>query len=246
MFYCLPGFFKMNKTFNLKLSNKFFNKKNYMTKNFLFGVRLYDLKQKNYFIKSKELFSVLNSVSLNVSVPIHLSSNFWIILNSMKIISFLVYQKGNLTKLKNSKKKWLRENSSILSYWVTKKKNFFFLTDILVSFLPYLKISKNNFITDFLSDTEGNFFFTIKDLSFFSNLLDETFLNWDKFFNINFIIKNNLKLFFFYWTCFNWIIWSSIGLVCWWGHGSWFNYSNIKIRNYSSAFKKKLWKVTIN
>lgn len=214
----------------------------FIYKKFYRNLWIFDLSLKsNTFITKIE--QLPKSFKIDVTIPLlpfnaEGSAKLWLILNSLKLISVIIWKKAFFTKsiLLQKNKKW--NQGGVISSKIFFSKNFNILPLLNLVAFPYIWLSEG--LTNFLlvSDNFGNLNFSFKEVSFLSNYLDEWFIGWNKTICFNLTLKqpnSNLKSISFVESMLNWLIWSSISFRCLRGHGAW---SNIFFVSKLFKFKK--------
>lgn len=215
----------------------------FIYKKFYKNLWVFDLSLKSNTSITK-IEQLPKSFKINVTVPLlpfnaEGSAKLRLILNSLKLISVIIWKKSFFTKsvLLQKNKKW--SQGGVISSKIFFSKNFNILSLLNLVAFPYIRLSEglNNFLL--VSDNFGNLNFSFKEVSFLSNYLDERFIGWNKTICFNLTLKQPKIFFKFKSTLFiesmiNRLIWSSLSFWCLWGHGAW---SNIFV--VSKLFKLK-------
>ena len=180
-------------------------------------------------------FQTLATLSL-VSTESDSIGKLKFLIHSLRLIRFFTFQKSFIWKkliLQQKKKK-----SSCYVLQTIAKKNYSLqrLYYFLITIIPYMNVVYGYDWLILISDTKGNINFTTNDISFFSSFLEEKIIGWDRQITIIFswmwesikIISTRQNFFLnipFIWNMFSRLLWSSLGLVCGWGHGGWLYFS---------------------
>jgi hypothetical protein len=118
----------------------------------------------------------------------------------------------------------------------------------LFTIFPYMWITYENERSRILTTFDGNLNFTVNDITFFLELLNEKHSTWSKDFFFSFSWHYNLMGFnyknwkffnlFLIWGMINWLLWSSLGLTCYRGHGGWVEHAHITnvVLNYWNVY----------
>lgn len=225
----------------------------YNNKYFFYNCRFFDLTSK--LSLTQKTFEILPK---SIFLWFFISSDFEydegdalaaFLFNSMKVLTFFSSQQSFLVKTKatvtGSLKKW--------SSWyvlLAKSSNSPLNNVLSLLFLTFLPFAKNSLGLNkfkFLSSNNGNFSFFIKEIGYFSSMLDETYLDWHEkiYIDVQFKFKNLLKNnnywfnFLFLKGMLQRVFWSSLGIVCSWGHSGWVANSIIWSENYWILFRDK-------
>lgn len=201
-------------------------------KKFYRNLWVFDLSLKsNTFITKIE--QLPKSLKVNIAIPLlpfyaEGSAKVRLILNSLKLISVIIWKKAFFTKslLLQKNKKWV--HGGVISSTIFFSKNFSILPLLNLVAFPYIWLSEG--LSHFLlvSDNSGNLNFSFKEISFLSRYLDEWFIDWNKTICFNLILKQPPFFFKFKSTLYlesmiNRVLWSSLSFKCLWGHGAWSN-----------------------
>lgn len=220
----------MNKLKSLTLTKLQMN--DFIYKKFYKNLWVFDLSLKsNTFITKIE--QLPKSFKVSVTIPLlpfnaEGSAKLWLILNSLKLISVIIWKKAFFTKSVLLQKNKKRTQGGVISSKLFFSKNFNILSLLNLVAFPYIWLSEG--LTNFLlvSDNSGNLNFSFKEVSFLSNYLDEWFIEWNKTICFNLTLSQPKKFFkfkstFFIESMLNRLIWSSLSFKCLRGHGAWSN-----------------------
>ena len=190
---------------------------------FLQKVRLFDINAKTHSFCKNIIHNNLNFQG-NISLPlvplrVEGSSKIKWLFNSLKLTALFSEQKSFLKRTVSLQHQKKRSSGFVIGNKISPKYFLKTLYYFSLTILPFLSVSS---IEKFklLSSTQGDFSFYLKDVSFFSHILDENFINWEKpiFFDFNLKLKcNNILIS----SLLKRIIWSSLGLQCFRGQTGW-------------------------
>ena len=225
---------------------------------FLVNYRFFDLNSKMNGSLNNIMFFP-NSFSTAVTLPLILTvgnvdAKLWIILNCLRIIRFFTFQTSFLKKWIITQQIKKKNSGFVLQTKTVKSYSYDWLFYYVLTILPYLRVSYGTERGALVTDGLGTLTFAIDDITFFSHYLEEKHVEWDKKFLFSFRwvdkfrVKNNFiwRFFFlpFIWGMFFWILWSSMGLRCNWGHSGWMEFSKFSstVVNSTPIFFKKNFK----
>lgn len=181
-----------------------------------------------------------DTLLIYVSLPLLLfagntDTKLKIIVNCLWVIKFFTFQKSFLKKwivMQQIKKKnsgFVLQTKCVWSY------SYDWLFYYIITILPYLWVSYGIERGALITDGWGALGFTIDDITFFAHYFDEKYVEWDKKFMFSFWwVAKRMWSCFTYWRFFLlpfvrgmifWLLWSSIGLKCIWGHSGWMEFS---------------------
>lgn len=207
---------------------------------FLENYRYYDIsiKSNGTFWSTIDLPQTFNS---NVTLPLVSTQNdntakLKFLMQSLRLIWLFTFQKSFIKKkliLQQQKKKsscYILQTKTTYNYSYNR---FFYY---LLTILPYTRLSYGYDKAIVVSDIQGCINFNILDLTFFSNIIKDKLIHWDRQINFSFNwilkkIKNkrpNREFFIkipFVKSMFFRLMWSSVGLKCSRGHGGWSTFS---------------------
>lgn len=205
----------------------------FVNKYYFFNIWNFDLNQKLSF-SIKSFYLMPKNLLISFTTP---CDYMWeegdllglFLLNGLKILTFFSFQQAFLFWAKNkifgSKKK--KSSQYILKSISSNSFIFFSLYFLVITVFPYLRVTKTDSTLKLLSGNNGIFSFMIKDINYFSDQLDESYIDWEEkiFISLNFWFSEWLFWrfwrFFFLKSMWNWLLWSSINVNCAWGHGGW-------------------------
>ncbi len=225
---------------------------------FLINYRFFDLNSKMNGSLSNVMFFPA-SFSTAVTLPLILlvgnaDTKLRIILNCLKIIWFFTFQTSFLKKWIVTQQIKKKNSGFVLQTKTVKAYSYDRLFYYVLTILPYLRVSYGTERGALVTDGLGGLTFTVDDITFFSHYLDEKHVEWDKkfLFSFQWVDKLRIKSKFSGWFFFLpfirgmlfWVLWSSIGLKCHWGHSGWMEFSKFSstVINSNSIFFKKNFK----
>lgn len=228
---------------SFKLNWNFLNDNVY--KKFYNNLRVFDISLKSNTIITK-IEQIPNSMQLNVTLPLlpltaEGNSKLKIILNSLKLVSIFSRKKAYLKRYLTLQwnKKW--SQGLIISSELKFLKNFNIISLLTLISFPYIRLSEGISKFLLLSDSSGNVSFSIREIAQLGDLLNEDFIGWNKNIQFNLSFSRNTNNYFltspFLKNIYNWLLWSSVGLTCSRGHGSWSNLLIVK-KIYKNVYNK--------
>lgn len=224
------------------------------------------LQHYRYFDLNTKMNGSLNNIKLlpekftsNVSLPLVLpqgNNNFKLktILTCLRVIKLFTFQKSFIKKRLVFQQIKKKNSGFVLQTKTRDYQSFQWFYYYILTIFPYLWISHGAETNIFLSDTLGVISFNLVDVTYFSHLLQEKHLEWERQFTFIFSwnSKHCLSLprkasflsLNFIWGMIYWVLWSSLGLKCNWGHGGWLEFSKFSKTIFfsnSKFFMKNFW-----